>query len=137
LNKKIILDTNVFSNREFCDWLKNSDYTAYVSAISYTELLYHYLKKEGRDGEGFIDAFLEALNVQVIPFDQKCAKIASKSAIGRWDFKNNARDYMIGSLAVKLGYPLITSNIKDFEWIKKGLLFTPEEFSGLPCKESF
>jgi hypothetical protein len=137
LNKKIILDTNVFSNKEFCSQLKNSDHTAYISAISYTELLYHYLKKEGRGGEGFIDAFLEALKIQVIPFDRECAKIASKSAIGRWDFKDNARDYMIGSLAVKLGYPIITSNTKDFEWIEEGLLFTPEEFSELLGEESF
>jgi Predicted nucleic acid-binding protein, contains PIN domain len=123
LNKKIILDTNIFSNKEFCGRLKDSNHTAYISAISYTELLYHYLKKEGRSGEGFIDAFFEALNIQVIPFDRECAKIASKSAIDRWDFKDNARDYMIGSLAVKLGYPIITFDTKDFEWIEEGLLF--------------
>jgi len=39
-----------------------------------------------------------------------------------------ARDYMIGSLAVKLKCPLITSNINDFEWMEEKFLFTPEKF---------
>ena len=128
MNKKIVLDTNVFSNKEFCNWLKDSDYTAYISAIAYTELLYHYLKRKGETGEEFIDAFLDALKVQVIPLDRECAKIASKSAIGRWDFKSNARDYMIGCLAVKQKCPIITSNINDFEWMEEDFLFTPEKF---------
>ncbi len=92
------------------------------------ELLYHYLKRKGETGEEFVDAFLETLNVLVISLDPECAKIASKSAIGRWDFKRNARDYMIGSLAVKLKCPLITSNINDFEWMEEAFLFTPEKF---------
>lgn len=133
--KEIVLDTNVFSNKEFCDWLKDSDYAAHISVITYTELLYHYLKRKGESGEAFIDAFLEALNVQVISLDRECAKIASKSAIGRWDFRTNARDYMIGSLAVKLKCPIITSNINDFEWIGEDFLFTPEKFLDLEKKE--
>jgi hypothetical protein len=35
---------------------------------------------------------------------------------------------MIGSLAVKLKCPLITSNINDFEWMEEAFLFTPEKF---------
>jgi predicted nucleic acid-binding protein len=128
VNKKVVLDTNIFSNNEFCNWVKESDYAAFVSTITYTELLYHYLKRKGETGEEFVDAFLETLNVLVISLDQDCAKIASKSAIGRWDFKRNARDYMIGSLAVKLKCPLITSNITDFEWMEEAFLFTPETF---------
>lgn len=128
MNKKVVLDTNVFSNKEFCNWVKESDYAAFVSAITYMELLYHYLKRKGETGEEFVDAFLETLNVLVISLDLECAKIASKSAIGRWDFKRNARDYMIGSLAVKLKCPLITSNINDFEWMEEAFLFTPEKF---------
>jgi hypothetical protein len=34
---------------------------------------------------------------------------------------------MIGSLAVKLKCPLITSNIYDFEWMGQDCLFTPEK----------
>jgi hypothetical protein len=35
---------------------------------------------------------------------------------------------MIGSLAVKLKCPLITSNINDFDWMGQNFLFTPEKF---------
>ena len=122
----IVLDTNVFSSKRFCDWLKDSDYLAYTPAIAYTELLYHYLKKKGRNGREFVDAFLDALKVQVVPFDRECAKIASQAAIGKWDFRTKARDYMIGSLAVKLGCPMVTFNVKDFEWVKD--VYTPDEF---------
>lgn len=128
MNNNVVLDTNVFSNKEFCNGIKESDYAAFVSTITYTELLYHYLKRKGETGEEFVDAFLETLNVLVISLDQECAKIASKSAIGRWDFKRNARDYLIGSLAVKLKCPLITSNINDFEWMRQECLFTPQKF---------
>jgi len=34
---------------------------------------------------------------------------------------------MIGSLAVKLKCPLITSNINDFDWMGQDFLVTPEK----------
>ncbi|MFQ6137246.1 MAG: type II toxin-antitoxin system VapC family toxin [Candidatus Hydrothermarchaeales archaeon] len=122
---KLLLDTNVFSNKKFLEWLKQQKTTAYMSSISYVELFYHFLKK-GRDEE-FMDAFLKATGVEILPFDLECAKITSKSSIGRWDFKEHARDYMIGSLALKHGGLLVTENIKDFEWMKKRVK-SPDEF---------
>lgn len=116
---KLILDTNVFSNRKFLEQLKQRKFIVYISSISYAELLYHFLKK-GKD-EKFMDAFMKATDIEVIPFDIECAKIASKSGIGRWDFKERARDYMIGSLALKCGGFLVTENIKDFEWMKESV----------------
>jgi hypothetical protein len=47
--------------------------------------------------------------------------------LGR-DLSEYAREYMIGSLAVKLKCPFITSNINDFDWIEEAFLFTPEKF---------
>lgn len=122
----IVLDTNVFSHKRFCEWLKNNDHNACISTISYTELLYHYLKKKGKDGREFVDVFLDTLKVQVIPYDEECARTASEAAIGRRDFRQKARDYMIGSISVKLGCPIITSNKKDFEWV--GEVYTPDDF---------
>jgi len=136
IEKVIILDTNVFSSRRFCDWLKNSDYDAYISTITYTELRYHYLKKKGkndRDGREFVDAFLDALKVKVASFDKECARIASEAAIGNWEFRAKARDYMIGSLAVKLECPMITNNVKDFKWVDE--VYTPDEFLKRVLKE--
>jgi len=49
-----------------------------------------------------------------------------KKDLGR-DLSEYARDYMIGSLAVKLKCPLITSNINDFEWMSQDFLVTPEK----------
>ncbi|MFO7966791.1 MAG: type II toxin-antitoxin system VapC family toxin [Archaeoglobaceae archaeon] len=122
---KIVLDTNVFSHKKFCEWLKDSDHNACISTIGYTELLYHYLKKKGKNTD-FVEVFLDTLNVQVIPYDEECARIASEAAIGRWDFRQKARDYMIGSVSVKMECPVVTSNKRDFEWV--GEVYSPDEF---------
>ncbi|MEW6070943.1 MAG: type II toxin-antitoxin system VapC family toxin [Candidatus Thermoplasmatota archaeon] len=123
--KELVLDTNVFSHRAFCDWLKLGKAKASISAISYTELLYHSLKK-GETKE-FLNAFLQALHVEVVDYDKEQAEIASNSAIGRWDFKIHARDYMIVSLALKRNCLFVTSNKKDFKWMRPTDIVTPEE----------
>lgn len=123
---RFVLDTNVFSHKKFCEWLKTNKCDAYLSTVAYTELLYHYSKRVGKI-DTFVDDFLDVLKVKVLPFDKECAHIATKAAIGHWDFKTNVRDYMIGSLSVTLKCPLITKNIKDFEWLEEQVL-TPEDF---------
>ncbi|MDI6889013.1 MAG: type II toxin-antitoxin system VapC family toxin [Methanocellales archaeon] len=120
----IVLDTNVFSNDKFCRWLKGKNLNPLISSITYTELLYHHLKK-GKD-ESFTDGFLQALGVTVVPYDMEHAKIACRKVIGKWDFKRNIRDYMIGSSAIKDDCCFVTSNVKDFEWVDK--VYAPEEF---------
>lgn len=128
---KVVLDTNVFHDKEFLKWLKKSPHEPILSAVAYTEYLYHHAKKRGsyEEGKAYVDAFLNALGIRVYPFDGECAKIVVKNALGRWDFSKNARDYMIGALAVKLNAPLITNNKKDFEWYSK--VYTPNEFMKL------
>jgi len=37
------------------------------------------------------------MNVSVIPFRKEEALVAALRAIGRWDFKDNTRDYSIGA----------------------------------------
>ena len=51
----------------------------------------------------------------------------TKEGLGKGP-REYARDYMIGSLAVKSKCPLITSNINDFKWMGQDSLFRPEKF---------
>ncbi|MFP3945619.1 MAG: type II toxin-antitoxin system VapC family toxin [Archaeoglobaceae archaeon] len=60
-----------------------------------------------------------------MPYDAECARIASEAAT-TGDFRQKARDYMIGSVSVKIGCPVVTSNKRDFEWA--GDVYTPDEF---------
>ncbi|RLC54663.1 MAG: PIN domain nuclease [Chloroflexota bacterium] len=122
----IILDTNVFSNAHFCKWVTQSDHEVIISSISYTELAYHYLKK-GKDMD-YLDSFIQNLGVKVVEYTHEQAKIAAKLATKKWDFRKNARDYMVASLAIKENAPLITYNVDDFAFLSKNKLFTPEEF---------
>ena len=122
----IVIDTNALSNANFCKWLSESKEDGIISSISYTELAYHYLKK-GKDID-YLDSFLQNLGIKIAEYTHKHAKIAAKLATTKWNFKRNARDYMIASLAIEKNCPLITYNITDFSFLPENKLFTPEEF---------
>lgn len=122
----MIIDTNAFSNASFCKWLAKNGQNAIISSISYTELAYHYLKK--RKNMDYLDSFLHNLGIKVVSFTHEHAKIAAKLATKKWDFRENIRDYMIASLAVKENCPLITYNLSDFSFLPENKLFAPEEF---------
>lgn len=128
---KVVLDTNVFHNWKFLLWLKDSPHSPIISSVSYAEYLYHQSKKMGsiEEGRSAVDALLHSIGIEVMAFDKECALKTVKAVWGRWDFRKNARDYMIGSLALKLNAPLVTYNKKDFEWYEK--VHTPEEFMKL------
>ena len=120
---EIVLDTNIFNNKKFCEWLLESPEKKYLPAFAYLEYVYHNLKKG--NSESMVDAFLEQMNVSIVPFGKEEALKAALAAIGRCDFKDNARDYSIGATAEKLNGLLITNNTKDFNWLKN--VKTPDE----------
>ncbi|MFA4640371.1 type II toxin-antitoxin system VapC family toxin [Pyrococcus kukulkanii] len=128
---KVILDTNVFHNWKFLLWLKDSPYSPVTSSIAYAEYLYHQSKKLGsiEEGKSAVDTLFQSIRIEVMEFDKECAVETVRAVWGRWGFRKNARDYMIGALAVKLNAPLITYNKKHFEWYDK--VYTPEEFMEL------
>ena len=119
---KLDLDTNVFNNRQFCDWLFLQDKEKYLPAVAYMEYLYHHLKKGNT--ESMVDAFLEHMNI-VVPFGKDEAVQAALGSFGNWDFGDNAREYTIGATAIKLNVTLVTNNIKHFKWMEN--VTTPED----------
>ncbi|CAD5244724.1 type II toxin-antitoxin system VapC family toxin [Thermococcus camini] len=123
---RIVLDTNAFNNSTFLEWLMESSLEPFTSSVVYMELLYRYVRRKGLpEAKSKLTAIFNSLRIEVMGFDETCAELAVNSAIGRWDFSKNARDYMIGALALKLNAPLITYNKKHFEWLPEVL--TPEE----------
>jgi tRNA(fMet)-specific endonuclease VapC len=122
----ICLDTNVFrdaDNKRFFQWIRHRRIKAYVPAVSYQELSYHEIRKFGSTAK--LDAWLNAEDIVVTPFTQDQARTASIAARQRGDFKENARDYAIGALAVENKMLMITNNKKHFNWIKD--VYTPAE----------
>jgi len=127
---KIVLDTNVFSNLAFCKWLRDHiDVEKMIPCIAYMELVYHHLKRGRR--EDYIDAFLQIHGIRVVPLNAEIAKASACPAIGRWDFKEKARDYTIGATAMTCEARLVTYNKRDFEWLPQDRVLSPEELMEL------
>jgi len=120
---KLVLDTNIFNSKNFCNWLLTSSEEKYLPAVAYMEYLYHNLKKGNT--ESMVNTFLEEMNVIVVPFGIEEASKAAQGAIGNWDFSENARDYAIGSTAVAMDAILVTNNLKHFKWLEN--VVNPDE----------
>lgn len=118
----MLLDTNVFNNRRFLDWINEKDEEVYVSSISVMELTYHHLKK-GMP-EGYTHSVLKALGIKIADFDYDAALEGAKSAIGKRDFSEHAPDYAILGIAKTMNATLVTENKKDRTYKK---VKTPDE----------
>ena len=124
---RLVLDTNVFANKKFCDWLRKHDEVEKIlPCIGYLELIYHYLKR-GKT-EDFVDKFLEVHGVGVAPFNMEVARVAARAATKRWDFKEKAGDYIIGATVIVHDAKLVTYNLKDFGWLPRERVLSPDEF---------
>lgn len=87
------------------------------------EYLQHHLRKGNT--ESMVDAFLEQMNITVVPFGKKEAVEEAKSSAQNPDHSQNVRDYAIGATAISLGAKLVTNNIDDFKWMDD--VITPDE----------
>ncbi|MGZ7209758.1 MAG: PIN domain-containing protein [Methanobacterium sp.] len=112
---KLALDSDVFKNKEFCKWLLESKEEKYLPAMAYMEYLNHHLKNGNT--ESMVDAFLEQMNITVVPFGKKEAVTEAKSIKKDWNSTENVRDYAIGATAINLNAKLVTSNLKKFSWL--------------------
>lgn len=131
-NLKIGLDSTVFKNRKFIDWLiYNKDlFETHISEVVYMETLLWY-KRLDLGKEGFDDD-LNELHAKIIFVDMKLSDLITENAVkfGReFPFRDHARDYVIGSIAESEGSYLITDNVKHFRWLSgMAHVMTPEEF---------
>ena len=131
-NLKIGLDSTVFKNRKFIDWLiYNKDlFETHISEVVYMETLLWY-KRLDLGKEGFDDD-LNELHAKIIFVDMKLSDLITENAVkfGRgFPFRDHARDYVIGSIAESEESYLITDNVKHFRWLSDRVqVMTPEEF---------
>lgn len=123
---RLVLDTNVFANKEFCDWLiSKTEATKMLPAVAYTELLYHYLKRDKT--KDFTDRFLEVRGIEIPHFDAEVASKAAQEATKEWNFREKFRDYAIGATALVHDARLVTRNMKDFGWMPEDKVVSPED----------
>lgn len=65
-----------------------------------------------------LDAFLDQMNVTVVPFGMEEASRAASSTIGKWDFSENAHDYAVGATSITLDATLVTNNINGLKMLQ-------------------
>jgi predicted nucleic acid-binding protein len=87
------------------------------------EYLNNHLKKGNT--ESMVDAFLDQMNITVVPFGKDEAIQAAKNSFKNWNSNEDTREYAIGSTELNLGAKLVTNNLKDFKWMEN--VITPEE----------
>ena len=135
---KLALDSGVFRNRRFLEWLRHTNkYGLEISIISYVETLLWY-KALGLKRADF-DEELQNLAVSVQELSRNLADRATANAsrYGKgFPFKHHARDYLIGTSALESKATLITYDPDDFTWIKEegGTVHTPETFLATEVK---
>jgi predicted nucleic acid-binding protein len=140
-NLKIGLDSTVFKNRKFIEWLifNKNVFKPHISEIVYIETLLWY-KRLGIGKDGF-DSDLNELNARINFMDVDLADLITENAVKfgkQFPFKYHARDYVIGSSAESAGSYLITDNIRHFRWLSgKVPVMTPEEFVNLCMKKKY
>jgi len=124
------LDSNVFRNQDFSNYLifHKEHIQFFLPSIVQAEVGYYYRAK-GLSWEDFItdlndfECILLSGNIIQIP---ELIEIAYMNKTNL-PFREHFRDYMIGLECKSLGLPLITSNIRHFQWSKLENQ-TPEEF---------
>jgi len=129
--EKIALDSNVFRNLGFINFLRqNKDsFQVYFPTIVYLEVAYFYLRK-GISWEGFFDevqkfngTFLGWESIEITEVINHA--IMNKSTL---PFRHHIRDSLIGTQCEKLNISLISYNKIHFKWLTTVLVLTPEEF---------
>ncbi|MHA1673521.1 MAG: type II toxin-antitoxin system VapC family toxin [Promethearchaeota archaeon] len=126
---KISLDSNVFRDQEFIEWLilNSEKISIYLSIITCLETFYWYTLRNISKSNFKKD--LKALQVQIVPLIQddiyKISNNAKKSSLR---FKHHARDFIIGTHAHLKETILVTQNLKHFEWMGPNQTITPDNF---------
>lgn len=131
MSEIITLDSNVFRNQRFIDWLISPEtihITHFFPLIVYIEVLVWY-EMRGLTRDDFEDDLTKMKN-RIIEFsieyiDPLMANIRSNPD---FLFRHHARDYLIGTIVQETGSVLITNNQRHFAWLTTSEVLTPETY---------
>jgi len=125
---KISLDSNVFADQDFIDWLqeRKDQLDIYLSVICALET-FHWYNLRGISQELF-EKDLEALGATIHDFNfSKIYQISANAKKAILPFKHHARDFIIVTQAIMRQSKLITFNLKHFGWLGKDNVLAPED----------
>ncbi len=125
---RISLDSSIFQDQDFIDWLQLSKdkMEVFISVISALET-FHWYNIRGISEELF-KKDIDALGAVVNDLSyQDIFDISNNAKISPLQFRHHARDFMIGSHALENKSKLITFNINHFEWLGKKNVLSPDD----------
>ncbi len=106
---KRVIDESALLDKDFCQHLLQSEEEYYLSVLSYLEYLSWQLDKGNTPT--MVDAFLAEMNIEVVPFGQKEAKIAIKLPLSS---QKSPKDLAAPATAILLGTMLISNLEKEY-----------------------
>lgn len=127
---KITLDSNVFRNQDFINWLMSSQaahdehifpLTAYIEVLVWYEM--KGLTREGLDND------LEKIKTTIETFSSIHIELLMENIRKNphFKFRHHARDFVIGTIAQYKGTILVTNNDRHFKWLKTPIM-SPEKY---------
>jgi predicted nucleic acid-binding protein len=125
---RISLDSNIFRDQDFIDWLQSSEdkIEVFLSVISALET-FHWYNIRGISEELFkkdIEALGATINDLAYQNIFYISKNAKNSAL---PFRHHARDFIIGTHAQFHKAKLITFNKTHFDWLGQENVLSPDE----------
>jgi predicted nucleic acid-binding protein len=132
LNKpKIALDSNVFRNLQFINYLvkHRDEISIALPSLVQLEIGYFYLSKGFTMNDFF--KYIQRFNAKLMDWNSLQIEEILRNAIVQKEFlpfKDHFRDFIIGTQCEALSYSLITNNINHFRWLKQVTTFTPDAF---------
>jgi len=129
--EKIAIDSNVFRNLNFINYLRlnKAEIQVYIPSIVSFEIGYYFLIK-GITWEDFLIE-IQKFNGVFLEWDSVVLLDVLKNAIANrktLPFRHHFRDFLIGTQCEKTGFNLISYNKNHFIWLKSITIQTPEEF---------
>jgi len=133
----MIIDTNVFIDAENGKLPLNRLHhfahygEAYISVITMSELLagVHAVKSldEKLKRSAFVESVLSGISTLMINNEvaRTYAELWAYTLKSRSSLKRNSHDLQIAATAITYGYPILTSNKKDFQKIPGVVIETP------------
>ncbi|UCE14537.1 MAG: hypothetical protein JSV04_05000 [Candidatus Heimdallarchaeota archaeon] len=126
---RISLDSNIFRDQDFIDWLQASKdkLEVFLSAISALET-FHWYNVRGISEELF-KKDMEALGAVINELTyQDIFHISRNAKNSALPFRHHARDFIIGTHAHIHESKLITFNKTHFDWLGQENILNPDEF---------
>ena len=120
----LILDTNIFNRRDFLIWLETYYGRKILPIVAYAEICVKFINKNKIES---LRGLLRKASIEIEFLEKNRAETCAQfGAMGK-DFKDQARDYLIGAHVYPPPRTLITENKEHFWFIEEKWVFDPDE----------